>query len=96
MLDEVFAESIGVSNKVSKGSRSVGTSLFFSVSEEFHKQGYTWLEVLVKNIVVEASVSNSEACKLPCVSIRVLTALDRGCDETELEKLLVEESCMSA
>ena len=44
---------------------------------------------------MEASVSHSEASKLPRVSIRVLAALNGRRDQPKLEQLLVEEPSVS-
>lgn len=51
--------------------------------------------MLIKHIVVETSISDCETGKLPGVSIRVTAAFDGGCDQTKLQKLLVEEARVS-
>ena len=51
--------------------------------------------MLVENIVMEASVSNSKARELSCVSVWVLAALDSSRNESELQQLFVEEPSMS-
>ena len=96
MLDQITAESVGVPNEVAKGSRGVGSSLFFLVSKKLNKERNTRLQMFIEHIVVEASISNSKASKLPGVSIRVSAALNGGRDKPKLEQFLVKEASMSA
>ena len=96
MLDQVSAEGIGVSHKITKGSGCVGSGLLFLVSQKLYKERHTRLQVLIQDVVMEASVSYGEASKLPRVSIRVLAALNGRRDQPKLEQLLVEEPSMSA
>ena len=46
--------------------------------------------MLVQNFIVETGISNSKACKLASVAIRILAALDCSFNQSMLEKLLVE------
>ena len=96
MSDQVSTESIRVSHEVAEGSSCIGSSFLFLVSEKFNQKRDTRLQMLIENVVVEPSITNSEAGELSGVSIRVLTALDGSSDQPKLEQLLVEESSMSA
>jgi hypothetical protein len=44
---------------------------------------------------VETSVSNCEACKFSGVSIWITAALNCCSDQTKLQELLIEKSCVS-
>ena len=52
--------------------------------------------MLVEHLVVEASISHSEAGKLAGVAVGVLTASDGGLNQSVLQKLLVEVTCVPA
>lgn len=95
MSDQVSAESIGVPDEVSKSTCCIGSGFFFLVSKKFDQEWNTWLQVLVKNIVVESSITNSEASELPGVSVWVLAAFNSSRNETKLEQLLVEEASVT-
>ena len=96
MLDEVSAQSVGISHEVAQSSSSVSTSFFFSIFEQFNKQGHTWLEMLVEDVIMEASISDCKASKLSCVPVWVLATLNRSGDQTKLEQLFVEEARVPA
>lgn len=52
--------------------------------------------MLVKNIVVESSVSNCKASKFPSVSIRISARLNCSRNKPEVEELFVEVASVSA
>ena len=52
--------------------------------------------MLVENFVVEARISNSKACKLSGVTIRVLATGYCSFDQTMFQKLLIKVACVSA
>ena len=52
--------------------------------------------MLIKHIIMEASISHSKACKLASVPIRVLAASNCSFNQSVLKQLLVEEASMSA
>jgi hypothetical protein len=95
-LDQILAESVGVSDEVAQSTCCIGSGLFFLVLQEIHKQRDTWFEVLVEHIVVESSISHSKASELPSVSIRISAALNGCLNQPKLKELFVEEACVSA
>jgi hypothetical protein len=48
--------------------------------------------MVIQDIVVEPCVADSETGKLPGVTVRISTALDRCRDKSMLEEFLVEEA----
>jgi len=96
VFDEISAQCIGISDEIAESTCSIGSCLLFLISEELNKERHAWFQVLVEDIIVEASISNGEAGELPGVPIWVPAALDGRRDEPELQELLIEESSMAA
>jgi len=96
MVDQVLAQAIGVTDKVSESSSSIGSCFLFLILEEIYQQGHARSKVLIEDIIVEASVSHCEASKLPSVLIRVSAALNGSLNQSKLQQLFIEEPCMSA
>ena len=95
MFDQVTAQSVGVTDKVTQGSCSIGSSLFFLISKKFYEKRNTRFQMFIKHIVVEASISNSKTSKLSRVSIRISAALNGCRDKPKLKQFLIEEASMS-
>jgi hypothetical protein len=66
------------------------------IFQELNKKLDAGSEMLIQDVVVEASIANSEASKLASVPIRVLAASNGSFNQSVLEQLLIEEACMSA
>ena len=96
VLDQIFAECVRVANEVSKSTGSVGPRLLLLILEELDKQCHAWPQMLVQHFIVEASIADCEACKLPRVTIWVSATLDSRGDQAVLEELLVEEAGVTA
>lgn len=96
VLDQISAKSVRVSDKVTKSTSSISSSLLFLIFQEFDKELDTWSEMLIQDIIMETSITNSKASKFPCVSIRVLATGNSSLDESMFEQLLIEEASMSA
>jgi len=96
VFDEISAQCIGISDEVAESTCSIGSCLLLLISEELNKERHAWFQVLVEDVIVEASISNGEAGELPRVPIWVPAALDGRGDEPELQEFLIEESSMAA
>ena len=51
--------------------------------------------MLVENVIVETSIANSKARKLPCVSIRISATLNTSSNQAILKQFLIEEASVS-
>ena len=96
MLDQVTAESVGIPHKVTQSTCGISSGLLLLVSQELHQEGHTRLEVLVQHVIVEASVTNREAGKLPGVTVWVSATLDGCCNQSKVEQLLVKVAGVTA
>ena len=85
VLDQVFAQSIGVSHEVTESTRGVCSSLLLLVSQQLNQQYNAWTQMLIENVVVETGVTNSEAGKLPCVSVWIAATLDSCSNQAKLK-----------
>ena len=52
--------------------------------------------MLVKDLIVEASVADGETCELPRVTVRVLAAGNRSLDKTVFEQFFIEIASVTA
>ena len=96
VTNKILAESVRVTNEVTQSASGVGPSLFFLVLEKIDEKFDARAQVLVQDFVVEASVSNCKAGKLPCVPVRVLTACNRSLDQAVLQELFIEVASVPA
>lgn len=96
MLDQVLAQNVAVSHKVAQSTSSISSSLLLRVLQQLHQEHNTRSQVLIKNVVVEASIAHCKASKLPRVLVRILAALDRCGNQAMLQQLFVEETSVTA
>lgn len=96
MLDQVSAQGVRVADEISESACSIRAGLFFLISQQLHEEWHTGLQMLVKDVVVEACISDGKARELPGVSIGVSATLNGRGNESEIEELLVEVPRVSA
>lgn len=96
MTDQILAEGIRVSDKVAQSSGCIGSSLFLLVFKKINKKLDTGTQMLVQDLVMESSISNCKTSKLPGVTVGILTAGYGSLNQSVLQELFVEVTCVSA
>ena len=96
MPDQVFAEGIRVPHEVAKRTCGICTCLLLLVLEKINEELDTRPQMLVQDLVMEASITHGETGELASVAVGILAALDSGLDQPVLEKLLIEVASVAA
>lgn len=96
MLDQVLAQSVGVADEIAERTSCIGSSLLLLVPEQVDQEHHARPQVLVKHIIVEASITNGKAGELTRVPVGIPAALNRRRNQPKLKQFFIEEASMAA
>ena len=94
--DQILAEGIRVSDKVTQSSSCIGSSLFLLVFQEVNEKFDARAKMLVQDLVMESSVSDCKASKFPGVTVGILAASYGSLNQSVLQEFFVEVARVSA